>query len=71
MTLRDWFAGQAMAALLVGEDQEMRVKGGGERTGFDDHAWTDDSCETYAQRAAIDAYIIADAMLKERNSTHN
>jgi hypothetical protein len=68
MNLRDYFAAKAMAALIDGYDHEARMhsENKNERTGFDDtpHA---DSDATYASQLAGEAYLIADAMLAERN----
>lgn len=61
MTLRDYFAAKAMAALIDGYDYEAREKSitKADRTGFDDNP--------HASQLAEEAYIVADAMLKARN----
>jgi hypothetical protein len=76
MSLRDWFAGQAMAAMVGSYRRTMR---GNEDAQFDHDADVthplrdmilDRNRETGeydgAAEIAEDAYIIADAMLKER-----
>lgn len=70
MTLRDWFAGQAMSALIDGYHR-MACDMGAQpffRTGFDDnpHGDTDASM---ADELALEAYIIASAMLAARTNT--
>jgi len=52
MTLRDWFAGQAIAACLSAPCPL---------------AWTNGSAE-HRKQAAASAYLIADAMLTARNN---
>ena len=67
MTLRDYFAAKAMAALIDGYDHEARMNSidKNHRTGFDDNP-NPDSKSTYASLLADEAYLIADAMLAER-----
>ena len=67
MTLRDYFAAKAIAALIPLEDLAMRSETMDGRTGFDDQPWADQSDISYADRLAEDAYIIAEAMLAVRN----
>jgi hypothetical protein len=67
MTLRDYFAAKAIAALIPLEDLAMRSENMDDRTGFDDQPWADQSDISYADRLAEDAYIIAEAMLAVRN----
>ncbi len=49
MTLRDWFAGQALTAIVPNE------------------GWVQDKAGRPAQEAAEQAYLVADAMLVERD----
>lgn len=68
MTIRDYFAAKAIAALIPLEDAAMRDEspaGPRDRTGFDDYAWDGEDI-SFAERLAEDAYIIADAMLAAR-----
>lgn len=67
MSLRDYFAAKAMTALIDGHDHEIRQhsENKNERTGFDDNP-NEDSDATYASLLAVEAYIIADAMLEVR-----
>lgn len=51
MTLRDWFAGQALAGMLPNEDMP----------------WSSDHAEIEASTIANAAYELADAMLAERS----
>jgi hypothetical protein len=52
LDLRDWFAGQALKGLLAGVN--VPKKSGSE------------SPEAYALRVAAEAYLFAEAMLRER-----
>jgi hypothetical protein len=66
MTLRDYFAGQALNALVAESIAIATAQStDGERTGFDDFRW-DDGESTYAELIAQEAYIVADAMLRAR-----
>lgn len=66
MSLRDYFAAKAMAALIDGYDHEIRQASvnHADRTGFDD---VREGGATFAYELAGEAYIIADAMLAQRN----
>lgn len=55
MTLRDWFAGQALATVI-------------NRYAYDNHAGI--GVDHLPRNCAAHAYRIADAMLKERESTN-
>jgi len=68
MSLRDWFAGQALVGLIEGYDHEARCASANknQRTGLDDNPHQDDSDATYASQLAGEAYILADALLKAR-----
>lgn len=57
MSLRDWFAGQALAGALIGEDRYAADKV---------HQSFEVNRFSWLSRHARDAYAIADAMLKER-----
>jgi hypothetical protein len=69
MSLRDYLAAKAMAALIDGYDHEIRCAShdSKKRTGFDDQPWPDGSDDsTWASQLAGEAYLIADAMLLAR-----
>lgn len=53
MTLRDWFAGQALMGLLAMPQEKLQLIIGREEYGFDD-------------LMAVNAYAMADAMLRAR-----
>ncbi|MBO9380417.1 hypothetical protein GG804_27005 [Sphingomonas histidinilytica] len=55
MTLRDWFAGQALPAIITATSAGQHMPG----NGFNDE-------RSIQERMAADAYKIADAMLAER-----
>lgn len=55
MSLRDWFAGQALAGLLASTHNGRRK---------------DESAERYMRIMAIGAYDFADAMIRERSPRH-
>jgi hypothetical protein len=50
-SLRDWFAGQALCGLLAGVNVPKKSAA--------------ESSDHYALRVAVEAYLFADAMLKE------
>jgi hypothetical protein len=58
MSLRDYFAGQAMIALM-GSASWVR--------GFDDYRSTTKAKEEFKSGVAAHAYLLADAMLAERD----
>lgn len=63
MSLRDWFAGQALAGMCVGLVGELKFAGR-----FEISAYAHGPCNTViAERA----YSAADAMLAERNKDSN
>lgn len=66
ISLRDYLAARAMPSLIEGIEFEMRENSMSkqDRTGFDDHR--KETGTTYAEEVAIDAYCIADAMLRVR-----
>lgn len=66
ISLRDYLAARAMPSLIEGIEFEMRENSmsKSDRTGFDDHR--KETGTTYAEEVAIDAYCIADAMLRVR-----
>lgn len=68
MSLRDYFAGRATLPILADALTEIRKKsfGSDERTGIDDRAFSDGDT-TYAETVAEEAYIMADALLRERS----
>jgi len=71
MTLRDWFAGQALAVLinrhLFEFEREARANG-------DDHPWSTEclwGAESQWYEVSDSAYAVADAMLKAREVNHD
>ncbi len=66
MTLRDWFAGQALGSLVTADSAEnhsvLSAEGVNDATYFG-RSFTD---ECYWEDVAKSAYVIADAMLKAR-----
>ena len=60
MTLRDWFAGQVLPAIVAATSAGQHQPG----DGFDDE-------RTIQDRMASDAYKLADAMLAHRKETDN
>ena len=60
MTLRDWFAGQVLPAIVAATSAGQHQPG----DGFDDE-------RTIQDRMVSDAYKLADAMLAHRKETDN
>jgi len=67
MSLRDYFAAKAMPELTADAIVRMRSEATEQphRTGMDDFEWADGST-TWAEGIAVEAYQIADAMLRAR-----
>ena len=67
MTLRDWFAGQALAGMMA---CSYNVERGDEPTDEDVHVWpaTQDRCGE-DEEIAGESYRMADAMLAAREAT--
>ena len=75
MTLRDWFAGQAMAAMVASHQKhnlDERTRGGGESLWDYTMPAIEDleyDPENGPEQIARVAYVVADAMLAARNQT--